>query len=154
MKLRWILAALLPAALLAAGASAQTVTQVELSRDVIQTERKAIVAANLTLSDSEAEAFWPLYNKYQDDIREVNDRRGRLIEDFLSHYDAMTEEQARATIDEFLSIEKRRLDVKQSHAKKFRKVLGARTALRFFQIDNKLDSIVDYDLARAIPLAR
>jgi hypothetical protein len=154
-RFRRHLSAVLGISFIASGAAfGQTATQLELTREVVQTERKALVAANLELGEKDADAFWPVYNKYQEKLREVNDRRARLVQRFLQDYEVLTEDQARAMINEWLSIQKDRVGLKRSYARRFRKVLGAKRALRFYQIDNKLDAIIDIELAAAIPLAR
>ena len=47
----------------------------EMTREVIRAERKALVAANMQLTDTESNMFWPVYNEYQDETRKIADRR-------------------------------------------------------------------------------
>jgi len=133
---------------------AQAAEMIELTREVVQTERKMIVSANMAFSDEESQQFWPVYNNYQSDIREVNDRRVELVRSYLEDYDTLNDEQAEKMIREFLAIEVDRLSLKRSYIRKFKKTLSQKKVLRFYQIDNKLDTIIDFDLARGIPLAR
>ena len=133
---------------------AQAAEVIELTREVVQTERKMIVSANMSFSDEESRQFWPVYNNYQSDIREVNDRRVELVRSYLEDYDTFSDEQAEKMIREFLAIEVDRLSLKRSYIRKFRKTLSQKKVLRFYQIDNKLDAIIDFDLARGVPLAR
>ena len=39
--------------------------EIETARSMAQTERKSIVARNMTLTAAESEHFWPLYNRYR-----------------------------------------------------------------------------------------
>ena len=48
----------------------------------IQTDRQALVAANLGLSDAEGEAFWPIYRQYRAEMGAVGDRMQKLITDY------------------------------------------------------------------------
>jgi hypothetical protein len=82
----------------------------------------------------------------------LGDRRVRLITDFIAHRDTMSEEQAEKLTEEALAIEKARIAVKEAYLPKMSKVLSARTVARFFQIDNKLDVVVEAELAARIPL--
>jgi hypothetical protein len=127
--------------------------EVELTRSVVQTQRKAIVEMNMALDNETAKTFWPLYNEYQDGLRKVNDRSVALIQDYAGSWLELSDEKAASLTDEMLSIQMEKAKVRRSFAKKFRKQLPAKAVARFFQIENKLDAIVNYDLAASVPLA-
>ena len=135
-------------------APAQVTQTIELTREVVQTERKMIVANNMELSEEESARFWAVYNDYQQDIREVNDRRVKLVRSYIESYQTLNDAQAEEMLREFLDIETDRLSIKRSYIRKFRKALSKKKVLRFYQVDNKLDAIIDFDLAQGIPLAR
>ncbi len=134
---------------------AQSQTDVmEMTRDVIRTERKALVAANMQLSDTESKMFWPVYNEYQEEIRKINDRRLELLQSYAYAYENLTETQAEAFLQESMDIQKAKLELQQTFVPKLRKVLSPKMVARFFQIDRKLDAIIEYDLVGEIPLVR
>ena len=127
---------------------------IELTRTVIEAKMKAIVAANMELVEAESKAFWPVYNAYETEMRKVSDRRIRLISDFARAFDNLTDTQAEAFLKESFAIEKQRLDIRKKYLSKFNKVLSPKKVARFFQIENKLQAIVDYDVASEIPLVK
>jgi len=134
---------------------AQSQTDVmEMTRDVIRTERKALVAANMQLTDAESKMFWPVYNEYQDEIRKIADRRLELLQSYAYAYENLTETQAEAFLQESMDIQKAKLELQQTFVPKLRKVLSPKMVARFFQIDRKLDAIIEYDLVGEIPLVR
>jgi hypothetical protein len=118
----------------------------------IQTDRQALVAANMVLSDAEGEAFWPLYRAYRAEMGAVGDRMQKLILDYAEVWEAPTNDQAGAMIDELLAIRKEELKVRKSYIKKFRKALPETKVARFVQLENKIDAIINFGLADAIPL--
>jgi len=126
--------------------------EIELTRAVIQTQRQAIVAENMGLSEEEAQAFWPLYRQYRSEVSLLGDRFLKVIMTFADHYPELPEDTAEWMIDEVLCIEKKEAELKASWAPRFREVLSARQLARFFQIENKLDAIVKFDLAANIPM--
>ena len=139
--------------LLAAPAWAQQITdQIEVTRSVAEAERKMIVSKNLKLTDAESEAFWPVYNKYREDIRRVNDKRVALIRKFASEFDTLDDDRAEGLMKDYLDFQEEHVKTRRSHVKKFSKVLPPRKLFRFYQIDGKLNVIVDFELARSIPL--
>jgi hypothetical protein len=113
-----------------------------LTRASIQLRRQAIVTSVMDLSPKEAEAFWPLYREYRMEMAKVG------------QYDTLTDEQAKKIMNEWLSIEKAKMNVKGKYVSKFQKILPARKVMRFFQADNKLDAVINAQLASVVPLAR
>jgi hypothetical protein len=126
--------------------------EIELTREMVQTERKAIVAENMQFSEAESNGFWPVYNEYVAEVRKVNDRRAKLIVDFARAYENLTDTQAEAFLKESIDIDKAELKVKESFLPKFNKVLTSKKVARFYQIENKLDAIIEFGIASEIPL--
>jgi hypothetical protein len=144
-----ILMVLAPAAVFA-----QKASEIELTRSVIQTKKKIIVATNMPLTEQESEAFWPVYNDYQQALHKVNDRTVKLLEGYASDYLTLTDEKAEEMLNEFLDIESEKVKLKKSYVKKFRKVLPDKKVTRYFQVENKLEAIIGFELADTIPLVR
>ena len=143
-------------ALLALSATvyAQGQQDIEKTRADILTNKKKIVAATLELNEQEAAAFWPLYEEYQNAFRPVHERSSRLIADYLRDYETLTNEQARVMLREFLNIERKQLELKEAYVKKFSAILPPKKVARYFQLENKIQSVLDYDLAKKIPVIR
>lgn len=151
---RCLLAASLLTTLLAAPAVAQQERDViELIKSQVATQRQALVAENLNLSAAESEVFWPLYREFQNKQGPLIDRRIALLKEFRDNFDGLSEEQAAGLIDGWLSLEDDIVKLRKQYVKKFRKALSEKLTLRYFQVENKLDVIIDYDLAQVIPLA-
>lgn len=126
--------------------------EIELTRSIIQTQRQAIVTAAMQLTADESQAFWPLYHEYRAAVRKVDDRSVALITGYSEQFDTMTDEIAQAMVKEFLAIRQAELDVTKKYLKRFQKILPASKVARFFQLENKLDTVIDYELASEIPL--
>jgi hypothetical protein len=131
---------------------AQVHHEVELTRAQIQTERQAIVAANLPLTEEQSKAFWPLYRDYRAELAKLGDRFVALIENYANNVDTLTDVQAQSMVDEFFAIQKEETKIKAGWVPKLAKVLPPKALARFFQLENKLDAIVRYEVADAIPL--
>jgi hypothetical protein len=136
-------------------ARAQTVdpwTAIQQLQADLKANRQAVVAANLPLTDGEALAFWPVYKEYRAEVEKVADRVAKLIVAYASNYESMTDEKADAFFKESVGIERDKLTVREKYVPKVRAVLPGQKAARFFQIENKLDAIVNVSLAQEIPL--
>lgn len=129
-------------------------SDIELTRAVIQIKRQAFVTRAMDLKEAEAQAFWPLYRDYRTEMFKVNDRYVTALGTYLDNYDNLSDQLADKLLNEYLSIEKARLDVKAKYVPRFRKVMPSKKVARFFQVDNKLDVLINAELASEIPLVR
>jgi polyhydroxyalkanoate synthesis regulator phasin len=123
----------------------------DLRKDAGQ-DRRALVKANMLLTESEGGIFWPLYDEYRAERHKLGDRRVKVITDYLALRGTMSQDDAENMTKESLAIQEDTVSVKQKYVKKMSKVLSARTVARFFQIDQKLDAIAEMALAAQIPL--
>lgn len=155
MTKAWLSLACLSGTLIAPlqNASAQSDQDlIEVARSVLSTDRKAAVAGAMELSDTEANAFWPLYREYRSAMDKISDDRVKLILEYASLYPAVPEEQAKEMLKTYTSLEQRQVETRNIYLKKFAKVLPAAKALRFAQVETRLDLLVHLNLAARIPL--
>jgi hypothetical protein len=120
----------------------------------IKADKKLLVAKNMDLTESEAQAFWPVYEEYQQQLANFNQRIGKLIESYAAAYRAnsMTDEAAKNLIAEFVAIEKGEAAMKAFFVPKLNQVLPPKKVARYFQIENKIRTAIKYELAGNIPL--
>ena len=151
MRSRYLLAAL---TLLAAPAMAQEkpADNMQLVRDKLKADKKLVVAENMGLTETEAKAFWPVYDAYQADLAKLNEKATALIRNYAANYKAMSDAAATSMLDEFIAIERDRAGLLQSYRPKFSAVVPPLKVARYYQIENKIRAIVNYELASAIPL--
>ena len=134
------------------GLAADTTGTIEVIRSLAETERKAIVATHMFLTPEESEAFWQVYNEYREAARKVGDARVKIIRDLVASWETLDDEGAAQMLDAFIDYQEERTKLRKSFMKDFRKVIPAKKTLRFVQIDDKLDSIIDFRLSESIPL--
>jgi hypothetical protein len=123
-------------------------------RDKVHADKKLCIAENLPLTASEAKAFWPVYDRYQQELSTLNDRMIKLITDYASHYQTMLDQVAKRLVDDYLAIEAERLKLRWTYVPRFRKVLGEKLVARYYQLENKIHAAVSYELAAEIPLVK
>jgi hypothetical protein len=157
-KIRLVLAAagilgLSGAALYAAQPPAsQGEANLDVLVDTIRSNRQALVAANLNLTEEEGGKFWPIYDRYQKEMNAIGDRLVGVIQDYTTHFSDLSNEKAMKLVDDYLAVEADRVKVRRSYVDEFAKALPGRKVARFYQIENKMDAVIRYDLAAAIPV--
>jgi len=137
-----------------ATAHQEITADVELTRAAIQVRRQALVTAAMDLTPDEEQAFWPLYHEYREEIAKANDPFVALLTSYLETGGELSNDEAAKALTDYLAIEEARTNVQKQFVPRFLERLAAVKVVRFFQVDHKLDAIVDAELAATVPLAR
>ena len=124
----------------------------EIAREVLKTEKKAVIAELMQLSKEESQPFWNLYNEYQGKLYLVQNKRINIIRDYAEHYETLTDEKADELFTKSMAFQQEILKLEKQYYKKFKKILPAGKAARFFQAENKIETMIDANLALEIPL--
>jgi predicted outer membrane protein len=128
----------------------------QILRDKLRADKKLVVAANMELTESEAQGFWPLYDQYQKDLQNLNQRIASLLESYAADLQgkSLTDAKAKQLIAEAVAIEQAEAQLKSTYAPQLSKVLPVKKVARYLQIENKIRAIVKYDIASGLPLVQ
>ena len=121
----------------------------EMLKNNLRSQKKQIVAANMDLTDTEAEKFWPVYDRYAADFAKIYDTKIALFEEYLGNYDSMSGDQAENYLRRRAAVEEDVMQVRIKYLPEFRKVLTGRETALFYQIDWRLDLMINLQLAQA-----
>jgi hypothetical protein len=126
----------------------------DLVKEKIQTDKKLFIATNMQMTEAEAKAFWPVYEAYQAELVKLREREIKLIEKFAANYETMSDDVAKNLLDDSLSIDSDHQKVRQSYLSKFRGVLTDKKVARYYQLESKINAVVEYEMAKRIPLVQ
>jgi hypothetical protein len=120
----------------------------------IKADKRLLVADNMELTEAEAKAFWPVYESYQKELGQINTRLGKLLSAYAQDLkgNSLTDAKAKQYIGELIGIQEAEVKLQKSYVPRLEKVLPARKAARYLQIENKIRAIVRFELADAVPL--
>ena len=136
----------------AAGDNATSVDQeIAMLRSDLRSTRKKVIAANMTLTDTEAEKFWPTYDQYVSELVKINDAKYALIKEYLQDTN-MTDEQADSLSKRWLAVDESVLQLRLKYIPIFRKSLSAKATAQYFQLDRRAQMMIDLQLLGSIPL--
>jgi len=130
------------------------ITQKQLDIAAARAQRKATVGDNMNLSADEATRFWPVYDAYEARMDKIEDRHVRELKEFAAKYDHLTDADAKKKLDEVMAIQQARLDVQREFVPKFLAAVSQVKVTRFYQIDNKIQALIQCDIAQLVPLAK
>lgn len=125
---------------------------IESLRADLRADKVDIITQAMQFSDKDAKLFWPVYHRYENGLRQVNNQRVTLIKSYADKFPNVTDADAKVMIDEALDYYSRRDDLRKKYAEEFLKAgLPALTAAKFLQLEHRLDIIVDLELASQLP---
>lgn len=131
-------------------------SNMEILIQKVKADKKLVVAANMNLNDADGKKFWPLYEAYQKDLEQLNQRLGVAIKTYADAHNAgkgmIPTDTAKKLLSETFAVEEAELKLKHSYADKLGKVLPATAAARAVQIENKIRAVIKAQLAMEIPL--
>lgn len=154
--MRIVLVALAMSLAVPALAQEGSTSNMEILRDKLKADKKLVVAANMQLSDAEGQAFWPVYEEYQQDLMKINAQLGKVILAYADAYKkgAVPDDVAKELMSDALDVEEAELKLKREYMPKIEKTVGAAKAARYLQIENKIRAAIKYELADGIPLVK
>jgi len=122
----------------------------------LEADKKAIVAQYMTLTDAEAQRFWPVYDQIQTDQNQLAGRMRDLLSRYAADYrtQSLTDEKAQKLLDDWIAIDQDEAKQRATAARDVTKVLPGKKAARYLQIESEYRALVRYDLAAIVPLAR
>lgn len=131
---------------------AEPADNMDIVREALQAQKKVFIAENMDLTQAEADKFWPVYDEYQAALKKLGDKDIALIKMFAENFDTMTDEVAGEIVKGFLGNEAEHLELQKSYLPKFEKALPMTKVARYYQLENKIAAVINYDLAAQIPL--
>jgi hypothetical protein len=124
----------------------------QLVRRDLRSEKKKIIAMNVPLTESEATAFWPVYDQYAGDMTRHYDEFYAVIKEYAANQKTLTDAQAIGMIKRWTDIQVALAQTRQKYVPLFEKVIPGKKAALFLQIDRRLYALMDLQVASEVPL--
>jgi hypothetical protein len=135
--------------------SQATVDQnLELLRKDIRSQKKQLIAANVPFTDTEAQAFWPIYDQYTADLTKIHDEKVALLKEYAQSYQTMTDAQAENWTNRALKMDADAAALRINYYPKIRKILPAKKAALYEQVERQAQMLIDTQLAIQVPLVQ
>ena len=135
---------------------AQIRAEIEKAVEALRVDARAgksdILGKTMKLDSTQAAAFWPLYKQYEAEAKLLGDERLGIIQDLAEHFDSLDDAKAKALLDRQMALEGKKLALQTKYKDEMLKVLPAKTVARFFQVDSRLNKLVELTVASEIPL--
>jgi len=126
-------------------------SDIEVAKAEMRAEKAAIISGAMNFKDQDAAAFWPIYRQYEHERSTVNDLRGAVIKEYAEKYPNLPDADAKEMTEKMLDYDSRIAALKRKYFNKFNKVLPAFTVTRFFQLDHRIDLMIDMKVETSLP---
>ena len=126
---------------------------IALLRKDVRAMKMQVIGQNMSLSDTEAEKFWPIYKHYADDLHEVNNSKYALLKQYAETWATMTDQDALIYVRHWMEVDAEAQALRLKYVSPVTQALPGKKAATFFQLDRRLSMIVDLQLFSQIPLA-
>ena len=126
---------------------------ITLLRKDLRAMKMQVIGQNMSMSDAEAQKFWPVYNHYVRDLSEVNNQKYALLKEYAETWATMSDEDAMIYVRHWLEADGEAQALRLKYVPVVSQVLPGKKAATFFQLDRRLNMIIDLQLFSQIPLA-
>jgi len=125
---------------------------IKMLRQDIRAQRRQVIAANMTLTSAEAEKFWPVYDQYISELVSMNNKKYALIKQFVSSGGVLTDAEAENSVAQWVGVDGSVAALRTKYIPIFRKVLSAKDEALFYQLDRRVQLMIDLQLMALIPM--
>jgi hypothetical protein len=126
---------------------------IALLRQDIRAMKMRVIGENMSLTDAEAQKFWPIYKHYADDLHDVHNEKYALLKQYAETWSTMTDQDALIYVRRSMEVDKEAQELRLKYVPVVTEVLPGKKAATFFQLERKLCLMVDLQLFSQIPLA-
>lgn len=130
----------------------ETDKDLELLRRDLRSEKKKLIALNLPLTAEESTRFWPVYDQYAADMSKVYDQFYKVVKEYTSIQKTITDDQASSLMKRWAELMVQLAQTRQRYIPIVEKVIPARKAAYFFQVDRRLYALLDLQVVSQTPL--
>jgi len=121
-------------------------------RKDVRAQKADIVGKTMSFDAAQAAAFWPLYKQYETERQALGNERLAVIQDLAEHFDTLNDTKAKGLLERSFAIEDKRLALERKWKDEMLKVLPAKTVARFFQVETRLNNLINLEISSQIPL--
>jgi hypothetical protein len=94
------------------------------------------ITERLNLSSDEAKVFWPVYNKFTDDMKKLRQSSKGKISEEMADMPAMTDAEAEKVLNDMVNFKIQEADLLKKYATEFKKVIPVKKVVLLFKAEN------------------
>jgi len=104
-------------------------------REKVEAMKVGFMTERLNLTPEEAKVFWPVYNKYKDELESVRKSRRDNLINAKMNFDEMTDKEVEKVIDSEISSRQSELDLLKKYHPQFKQVLPIKKVGKLYRAE-------------------
>ena len=129
-----------------------TQTYTELLHTDLSAQKRQIVNETMQLDDKQARIFWPIYNDFEAGLDKLADEKLAIVQEYATNFLTVTNEKADELAQRVMALDDQRLALRRKYYDLMKKSLPAIIVVRFFQVENQVQLLVDLKIASNLPI--
>ena len=125
---------------------------IELLHTDLNAQRRQIINETMQLDDKQARIFWPIYNDYEANLDKLGDEKLAIVQEYATNFLTMTNEKADELAQRVMALDDQRMALRRKYYDLMKKSLPAILVVRFFQVENQIQLLVDLQIASNLPI--
>ncbi len=104
-------------------------------RDKVEALKVGFLTDRLKLTSEEAKIFWPVYNKYTDELEALRKSRRENLVNAKMNFEEMTDKEVEKVIDSEISSRQAELDLLKKFHPQFKQVLPIKKVAKLYRAE-------------------
>lgn len=113
--------------------------------------KRDLVTKYMKFTPAQDSVFWPVYDAYEAERKQLGETRIRLIEDYAKNYTSFTNEKADELVKKNIELEISSTKLLEKYYGKMKKEVGSLRAAQFIQLENYLNNVIKTEIQSEIP---
>jgi hypothetical protein len=134
------------------GAAENVTDAIDLVRDTYRIDRHTLLVEEMRLNERESAEFWPIYRSYRTEMDKLGDSMVKLVLEYADAYPNVPEERAERLLKHYTELEEKIVSTRSKYLKRVSKEVSPAKALRWAQLENRMDLSLRLQLAGTVPV--
>jgi hypothetical protein len=127
-------------------------TEIDLFRSSLRMDKWQFVRQAMALNGEDEKKFLSQYNKYEADLKKLNDKRIAIIKDYAANFQNMNDKKAGELVKRSFEFRNQRNALLEKYFGKIAKATSKVIGARFLQVESILQGAGDVAIGSEIPL--
>ena len=106
------------------------------NREDIESMKIAYLTKKLDLTPDEAKKFWPVFNQFADELKNIRSTRRKSVRDAKEDIDNLSDKDIEKVVDGDIAMRQQELDVTKKYNSQFKQVLPMRKVAALYRAED------------------
>jgi hypothetical protein len=126
--------------------------ELQLMRHDLRQQKQKLIGENLPMTEPEAIKFWAVYEKYSNELNEVNGEKFTMIHAYSQNSRSMSNDDALIFVRRWLELDEKAIQLRSKYSPFVKDALPGKKAATFFQLDERINMMINLEFASQLPL--